>query len=679
MSEYLFELLLEEMPPADIEMILNTLETNLKDALEKARIDHGKIDVFSTPRRFGFLIHDIALTQHDATWIKKGPSENVAFKDRKPTKALEGFLKSNNAQISDIEISESEGGKYVFLKKFDQGMKTKEVLPQTLLTILNSFRFTRPMKWGNGEFSYTRPVHSIISIIDEEIVPFEFMGKKASNVTKSHRYLDREVTVRSAGDYEKIMKESMVVIRTDEREKMILDEIKNCDLEVMKDDDLVHEISMITEYPQPVIGQFKTDYLTLPEPVLRTVLRHHQRTFITKKNGKVSKEFLAFQDGPASRTGNVKNGYERVINARLSDAKFYQTEDLKYPLDHFNEKLADMTFQKNLGTLMDKVERIKEIALKIGTFLNFGAQELKLVERAAILSKSDLGTSMIYEFPELQGIMGSIYAKNEDPRIALAIKEQYVPDGLEGEFPSDTIGAVIGIADRIDTVVANFAIGEIPSGSRDPYALRKKVFAILRILNKFEWDLDLKEIISIVENILGKKVSMDSLTAFFKGRLDVILRENLNISQDVSKAVLELWNKPFRSTLSAQVVEKSRKEAGFEDFIIAYTRVHNISKSHDSFEYHVDLFDDHEKKLFSAYIEAKPKVEEALEHLNYEEAFEHLRSLKSSIDEYFDNVFVMSPREDLRLNRLGFLKNLDQLFLNFGDLSLLLKNESTRG
>ncbi len=202
MSDYLLELLLEEMPPSDIETILNTLETNVRDALEKARIDHGRIDVFSTPRRFGFIIRDISLKQRDTVWTKKGPSENVAFKDGKPTKALEGFLKSNNAQLSEVEVSEFEGGKYVFLKKFEKGLETKAVLPQILPSVLNAFQFSRPMRWGNGEFSYTRPIHSIISILDEEIVPFEFMGKKASNITKSHRYFDKYVTIKSANDYD---------------------------------------------------------------------------------------------------------------------------------------------------------------------------------------------------------------------------------------------------------------------------------------------------------------------------------------------------------------------------------------------------------------------------------------------------------------------------------------------
>lgn len=673
MSEYLFELLLEEMPPADMDMISNTLEKSLEDALQKARIDHGKINTFLTPRRFGFIIRDISPIQHDMEWTKKGPSENIAYKDGKPSKALEGFLKSNNAQISDIEILDSDGGKYVFLKKIERGLKTKEVIPQIIPSILGSFQFARPMRWGNGEFSYTRPVHSIISIMDEEIVSFDFMGKKSSNKTRSHRYLEKEIMVNSAMTYEKLMKDNMVILKSEERGKMVVDGIKESGYEVIPDDHLVHEIALITEYPQPVVGQFKEKYLTLPEPVLQTVLRHHQRTFITRKGGHVSREFLAFQDGPSSRSTNVRRGYERVINARLEDAQFYRTEDLKYPLEHFNKKLEEMTFQKNLGTLMDKVNRIMEISKKIGILLNFGNTELELVKRAAMLSKSDLGTNMIYEFPELQGIMGNVYAKNEDSRVALAIKEQYVPDGLEGEFPSDTIGAVIGIADRLDTIVANFAIGEIPSGSRDPYALRKKVFAILRILNNFEWDIDLKELMSIAETTLGKKVPIEGIISFFKGRLDVILRENLNISQDVSKAVAELWNRPFRAVLSARAIEKSRKEVGFEDFIIAYTRIHNISKTHNSMEYHVDLFDEHEKKLFSLYTEIKPKIEEALEHLNYDDAFEYLRSLKSPIDAYFDTVFVMSPREDLRLNRLGFLKNLDQLFLEFGDLSLLLK------
>lgn len=673
MSEYLFELLLEEMPPSDMDTILNTLEKSVGDALQKSRIDHGEINIFATPRRFGFIIKDISPIQRGLKWTKKGPSESIAYKDGKPTKALEGFLKSNNASISDTELLESDGGKYVFLKKVERELKTKEIIPQIIPSILESLQFARPMRWGNGEFSYTRPVHSIISIIDEEVISFDFMGKTSSNKTQSHRYLAKEIIVDSVMNYEKLMNDNMVILQLKEREKMIIEEINKSGYDVIPDDDLVHEIALMTEYPQPVLGQFKEEYLTLPEPVLKTVLRHHQRTFITRKSGHVSRKFLAFQDGPSSRSENVRNGYEKVINARLEDAQFYKTEDLKYPLEHFNKKLEEMTFQKNLGTLMDKVKRTKEISRRIGVLLNFGDTELKLVERAAMLSKSDLGTNMVYEFPELQGIMGSIYAENENSRVATALKEQYIPDGLEGEFPSDTIGAVIGISDRLDTIAANFAIGEISSGSRDPYALRKKVFAILRILNNFEWDIDLKELVLMAENILGKKVPIESIVSFFKGRLDVILRENLNISQDVSKAVVELWNRPFRAVLSAKALEKSRKDEDFEDFIIAYTRIHNISKIHNSLEYHVDLFDEHEKQLFSLYTETKPKIEEALEHLNYEDAFEYLRSLKSPIDEYFDTVFVMSPREDLRLNRLGFLKNLDQLFLNFGDLSLIVK------
>lgn len=670
MSEYLLELLLEEMPISDMENILATFEQSIDENLQKWRIDHGKIEIFLTPRRFGTIVHDLAEFQRDTVILKKGPSEKIAFDENgKPTRALEGFLRSNGATISDIEISQ-ENGRYIVLKKMEKGKPTKVVLPQIIPNILEIFQFSRPMRWKNGDFSYTRPLHSMISMIDKEIVPIEFMGKISSNKTRSHRYLDVEINVDSVQNYKKLMYDGMVILTVEEREKIIKDGIKNSGLDVIKDDELVHEISLITEYPQPVTGKFKEEFLTLPEPVLKTVLRHHQRTFITRKENKVSNEFLTFQDGPASREKNVRIGYEKVINARLEDARFYQMEDLKFPLEYFNSKLKEMTFQKGLGTIIDKVSRIKYISLEIAKMIGLG--ETKLVERAAILSKSDLGTNMVYEFPELQGVMGSIYAKNEDPRVALAIKEQYDPDGLEGELPSDTIGAIIGLADRIDTVCANFAIGEIPSGSKDPYALRKKVFAVLRILNGFEWDLDLREIISMVEKLLSKKVPMDSIETFFKGRLEVLLRES-GISQDVSKAVMSLWNKPFRATLSSKAIDKGRTTIGFEDFIIAYTRVHNISKNHNSFEYHVELFDDEEKKLFSFYIETKEKVENALVHLNYDEAFEYLRSMKPYIDEYFEKVFVMSPREDLRLNRLGFLKNLDELFLNFGDLSLLLK------
>ncbi len=677
MSEYLLELLLEEMPVSDMESILSNFEKNLDEVLQKLRIDHGKIEIFLTPRRFGCLIHDLSSSQKDTVILKKGPSEKISFENGKPSRALEGFLKSNNADLSEIEISEENGGRYVFLKRTEKGKLTKELLPKIIPDILKSFQFSRPMRWTNGDHSYTRPVHSIISIMDGEVIPFEFMGKISSNKTRTHRYLNTEIIVDSAQNYEKAMREGMVVLRVEEREKMVRDGIKNSGLDVIKDDDLVHEISFIAEYPQPVVGKFREEFLILPDPVLKTVLRHHQRTFITKRGNKVSNEFLAFQDGPSSREKNVRTGYEKVINARLEDAKFYQMEDLKFPLEHFNSKLQEMTFQKGLGTIMDKVLRVKSLSIELAKMIGLN-EEIKLVERAATLSKSDLGTNMVYEFPELQGIMGSIYAtRYEDPRVALAIKEQYDPDGFEGALPSDTIGAIIGIADRMDTICANFSIGEIPSGSRDPYALRKKVFAVLRILIGFEWDVDLKSIVSISEKLLGRKIPYDSLESFFKGRLDLLLREN-GISQDVSKAVMSLWNKPFRSMLSAEAIEKSRSTEGFDDFIIAYTRVHNISKNHNSFEYHVELFDEEEKKLFSFYIQAKEKVEDALLHLNYSEALEHLRSLKPYIDEYFEKVFVMSPREDLRLNRLGFLKNLDDLFLNFGELSLLLKTVSDR-
>ncbi|BBJ27463.1 glycine--tRNA ligase subunit beta [Athalassotoga saccharophila] len=676
MSEYLLEILLEEMPVSDMENISSNFEKNIDESLQKLRIDHGKIEIFLTPRRFGFLIHDLSESQKDTVILKKGPSEKIAFENGKPSRALEGFLKSNNADLSEIEISEENGGRYVFLRRTEKGKLTKELIPHLMPDLLKNFQFSRPMRWANGDFSYTRPVHSIISMIDGEVIPFEFMGKHASNKTRTHRYLNNEITIDAAQNYEEVMRNGMVILKVEEREKMVRDGIKNSGLDVIKDDDLVHEISFIAEYPQPVIGKFKEEFLILPDPVLKTVLRHHQRTFITRRGNKVSNEFLAFQDGPASREKNVRSGYEKVINARLEDAKFYQMEDLKFPLEYFNSKLQEMTFQKNLGTIMDKVLRVKSLSVEIAKMIGLDG-EIKLVERAAILSKSDLGTNMVYEFPELQGIMGSIYARDEDPRVALAIKEQYDPDGLEGDLPSDTIGGIIGIADRMDTICANFSIGEIPSGSKDPYALRKKVFAVLRILIGFEWDVDLKSIISISEKLLGRKVPYDSIESFFKGRLDLLLREN-GISQDVSKAVMSLWNKPFRSMLSAKAIEKSRSTEGFEDFIIAYTRVHNISKNHNSFEYHVELFDEEEKKLFSFYMQEKEKVEDALLHLNYSEAFDHLRSLKPYIDEYFENVFVMSPREDLRLNRLGFLKNLDDLFLNFGELSLLLKTVNDR-
>ncbi len=674
MSEYVVELLLEEMPPIDVDMIMKQLGPIVKKSLEESKIGYKSVEVFSTSRRFGFFVHGISDRQSDTIVEKKGPSQKVAYKDGKPTKAFEGFLKSNNATPKETKIVKINGIPYIFLKKERVGRLTEEVIAQIVPEIFQSLQFKKPMRYGDGKYRYVRPLHSILSLMNNRIVEFEFLGKRASNITKSHRYLGEKLEIKSASEYENVLKEKMVVIHVNAREAMIKSAISKTGLDVVKDNILVHEIALITEYPQPVIGEFRDQFLNLPEPILRTVLRHHQRTFVTHKNGKISKSFLAFQDGPTSRSENVKIGYERVINARLADADFYYKEDTSIPFEKFNDKLEGIAFQKGLGTIRDKVERIKIIAEDISKNLKIEGSDLELIKRASVLSKADLATNMIYEFPELQGVMGRIYAsRTEDIRVAIALEEQYMPDGLEGEVPSDPIGAVVGLADRLDTVAANFAIGEIPSGSRDPYGLRKKVFGILRILNSFEWDLDLEKESQIVESLLEKEIPKKEFSEFFKGRLEVVLRECYSISQDATKTVLELWKSPLRARLAAQTIDKYRKSEGFDDFIVAYTRVHNISSKHDSKEYHVELFEEREKPLFTAYIESKTKIEDALDHLNYGDAFEHLRALKPFIDDYFNNVYVMATREDLRRNRLGFLKSLDELFLKFGSLSLLSK------
>ncbi len=632
------------------------------------------MEVFSTSRRFGFFIHDLKDKQNDVVLKKRGPAEGIAYKDGEPSKALKGFLASNNASVEDTDIVDVKGTPYVFLKRVIVGRPTCEVLKEIVPKVLLSLQFKRPMKCGNGEYKYVRPLHSIVSLLGDKVVEFEMFGKCSSNVTKSHRCLSENVVIEKASEYAKKLKSEMIIIHLEERQKMIEEAIAQSHLDVVKDDELAHEVALITEYPQPVIGVFQSEYLDLPESVLKTVLRHHQRTFIVHEGEKISKKFLAFQDGPPSRSDNVRRGYERVINARLSDAAFYYHEDMSTPFENFVSKLKGVTFQRDLGTLYDKVERVKNLSEEMAKRLGFNGDDLNLVRRAAFLSKADIATNMVNEFPELQGTMGRIYAsRDEDPRVALSIEEQYMPYGLEGNVPTDTIGALTGLADRLDTVIANFSIGETPSGSRDPYGLRKNTFGIIRILNEFEWDINIEEEGKVAESLLSKKAPWREVSEFFKRRLEVVLKEKYNISSDSARTVLRLWKFPLRARLAAQSIDKYRNCEDFDDFIVAYTRVHNISSKYDSREYHVELFEEKEKSLFTAYIETKPKVEEALEHLNYDEAFEYLKLLKPTIDDYFEKVFVMATREDLRRNRLGFLKTLDELFLNFGSLSLLSK------
>jgi len=685
-KDLLLEIRTEDLPPSEIDSIKSQLKEKFLEHLRQQELAYSEIHAFYTIRRFGIIIKSLVEKQPDRIVEKRGPSKNVAFdQDGKPTRALEGFLSSNNAKLDEIEIKSVKNGEYVFLKKKIEGLPTKKLLEDSIPKILNSLNFKKPMRWGDGKHKFVRPVKSILCLFGSEVVEFEFLGIRSGNRTVGLRFFSDAIEISSIDEYFDKLRGGFVICDPLERVETIENQMdvfeKSQGVKVDRIEALIDEINKICEYPLLVSGKFKEDFLNLPEEIIETTLNHHQRALtVRKKDGKISNLFIAFQDRPGIEE-NVKKGYETVVNARLTDAEFYYHEDLKVPLEERNEKLKGMIFQKELGTLYDKVKRIENLSIKISKRLGFSDKELAKIQEAAKLSKADIVTNLVYEFPELQGIAGRIYAlkQGKDPEIAYALEDQYLPGGEDNKnLPRNVIGAVIGLADRIDTIVGNFLIGNVPSGSRDPFALRRKLYGVIKIIVAFEWDLPLGELFEYSKDLLKieKHIFHEEIEKFVKVRLENYLIEEEGIDGDIAKAVLRLWRKPLRAYFSAKALQKHRKEGTLDDILIAFERPFNITKNYGTYDYSGTLFKEEiEKELFQRYIETKEEVEKHLDHLNFYDALEVLRRMKSHIDEYFDNVFVMVNQEEIKLNRLGFLKTLTELFLNFGDLDLIERKE----
>ncbi len=666
----LFEIGVEELPASEMDQIKQQLKDLSQNSLQEAKIDYENLLCFVTNRRISIWIQNLSEKQQDMTIVKKGPSQHVAFCDGKPTKALIGFLTTN--QASEDEIFVQEG--YVYLKKKIEGKKSREVLPEIFKKIVSSLKFTKPMKWADGKYEFIRPVKWILCIYNSEILPLELFGVESSNMTYSHPYMGRKIEIKGPQDYIDVLRENFVLVDEKERIEKIEKQLDELEKQKMfkceKEKEMIEKISKITEWPVAIVGSFKQEYLNLPPELIIVTIKHHLSAFTTFKDGKMTTSFIAFVDRPEGDFSKIIQGYQNVVNARLEDAHYYFQIDKKHKLEDFNSKLQEMVFQKELGTLFDKVKRIEKISVYIAE--KVGLENLiQKVQRAAILSKADIASHVVYEFPELQGIMGRIYAilSQEDSEVAYAIEEQYA------EQLQTKIGTIIGISDRIDTIVGNLAVGNVPSGSKDPFGLRSKVDTIFRAIVFQGWDIDLEDLINMVLKLLNMQCSSQSIEDFMIARYYAFLI-NEGFTYDISRAVNHLWRKPLRGFLSAKAISKMADTEDFNKLCIGFERVHNITKNYTDTAFDGALFEkEAERSLLNQFIHAKSVVLESLKELDYERAVNSLISLKPSIDDYFDEVFVMSHREDIRRNRLGFLKNIDKLFMEIGDLTQLVKRE----
>ncbi len=666
----LFELGVEELPASEMDFIKEQLKELIPNLLHEARIPFGSFDVFVTNRRMAVLLQDVADMQKDVVLEKRGPSERVAFSQGQPTRALIGFLSSHDASLEDVFIKDG----YVHVRKILGGKKTCEILPEIFIKAVTSLKFSKPMRWGDGRFEFVRPVKWITALFNDEIIPLEIFGKKSDRFTMSHPYLEKRINIDHPKDYVRILKENLVAVEEETRKKMILEQLVEAEKEFSivceKDPSLIEKICRITEWPQAIIGKFDEKYLKLPQELITVTVKHHLSAFSASRDNHLTCYFVAFIDRPKSDLPIITKGYENVVNARLEDARYYFEIDRKHKLEDFNEKLRGMVFQRELGTLYDKVERIRALTHYLVGKLSKDSI-LNNALRAAHLSKADIATHVVYEFPELQGTIGRIYAilDGENELVASAIEDQY------SQEPKTELGALIGVCDRIDTIVGNIAVGNIPTGSKDPYGLRAKADTIYWSIIHFNWDVDLIDLLLKAKELLHIEFDETKLFDFMSSRFYAFLLSQ-SFSFDIARAVNHLWVRPLRGYLSAQALAKACESEDFNNVAIGFERVHNITKNH--FDKHFDgaLFEEEaEVNLLNQFILLKPKVMESLSKLDYENAIKYLSSLKPYIDRYFDEVFVMVDREDIRRNRLGFLKNIDELFMLVGDLSQLIRRE----
>ncbi len=675
MNKAIFEIGVEELPSSEYKNIIDQINEKLKKIFKDNGLKYEKMKTFIAPRRFGALIEGFAEKQPDLTEEKKGPPKNIAFdKDENPTKAYQGFLKGSGVEEKDVKFKEINGAEYIFAEIFKPGKSSKEILETEIPKMLKEMNFKKSMKWGKGKFVFVRPVHWIMAKFNSEILAISAFGKKASDISFGHRFFGEKITVENIDDYFTKMKKNYVIVDLEERKQIIREELekikKENKLDVEKDEDLVEEIAKLTEYPTAVVGEFKEKYMSLPQEIIMVTVKHHQRSFVAKENGKVSNKYVSFQDG-YGREKNVVDGYSRVINARLDDAAFYYEDDLETDLDKRLKELSGVTYHKGLGTYFDKIERMRDLSTYIAD--KIGLKDLEKVRRAALLSKIDLTSNVVYEFPEMQGVMGRIYLKKtgEPEEVYMSASEHYRPFDETDSVPKNIESNIVSLSDKIDDIVGYFGIGKIPSGSKDPFALRRKAFGIIKILIENEWDLDIKQILNESAKILKLEYDEEKMEEFISSRLSTILSK-ANINPEVINATSINWNRPIRAYLSGKALNEFINDENFKQFITAFQRVNNISKKHNSTEYSGRNFKEQaEKDLFEKYLEVKPKFEKSIKAMNYKQAINDLIELKSSIDKYFDDVFVMDKHEDIRLNRLGFLKELASLFYEIGDVARL--------
>lgn len=709
MTAFLLEVGTEELPASFLSGAIAQWRSRIPQTLETNSLKAETVEVFGTPRRLAVLITGLPSQQPDKEEEIKGPPAQAAFKDGQPTKAAEGFAKKQGVELSALEVRSTDKGDFVFVNKKTPGRPVAEIITELVPQWVWNLEGKRLMRWGSGDGRFSRPIRWLVALLDGDILPLELQNGekivKSDRISQTHRVLHPEpVSISHATEYVNTLRSGYVIVSPEEREKIIIEQVKNA---VQKlggfteiYPDLLEETTNLVEYPSAVVGKFEDEFLKLPTEVSTTVMVTHQRyfpVFKTAENKELLPNFVTVSNGDPVKSDIIAVGNERVIRARLADGRFFYEADLAKPLESFLPQLETVTFQEDLGSVRGKVERVVNIANLISQQLQLAKIESNKNQRAALLCKADLVTQMVYEFPELQGIMGEKYAlaSGEDAEVARGIFEHYLPRNADDILPETLTGQIVGIADRLDTLISIFGLGLIPSGSSDPFALRRAANAIINITWFSNLQINLEKLLEQIATNFASTFNKDAksliatLREFFLQRIRTLLQEEKQIDYDLVNAVLgddqEYTERALQDLLDVRdraiYLQQIRKDGTLEKIYETINRSTRLAAQGDlDFQQlepktliNPELFQkSSESAFYNALVELVPQTQTAQQTRNYQLLIAALEKIAPTVSKFFDgedSVLVMDPDANIkrnRLNLLGLLRNHGRVLADFG-------------
>lgn len=684
-KDFLIEIGTEELPPKALSKLSDAFTDGIIDRLKKAGLEFSEYKKFAAPRRLSVLVKSLEVNQADQEIDRKGPAIKAAYDNEgKPTKAAEGFARSCGTTVDQLDKLETDKGSWLFYKVLQKGKSATELLPGIVQESLDALPIPKRMRWGDNKTEFVRPVHWILALLGDAILETEILGIKSSNITRGHRFHAPEgLEISEPQSYQEIL-ESKGFVYPDYQKRMdiIKDQVEKTASELggiaVIDDDLLVEVAGLVEYPVPIAGEFEKEFLNVPQEALISSMQDHQKYFpVVDSDNKLLPYFITISNIDSPEPEVIKKGNEKVIRPRLADAAFFWEQDKKNKLEDNVERLKSVVFQNKLGSISDKMSRVSKLAAKIAS--EIGVDENKAA-RASLLSKCDLLSDMVGEFPELQGIMGKYYAINdgEADDVSIAIEEHYLPKFAGDVLPDSDLSASVAMADRLDTLACIFGIGQLPTGDKDPFALRRAALGLIRILTEKSYELDLQELLKFaIDNVpvdLQKEETFNTINGFVMDRLRGYYVDR-DITVNIFEAVLSC--KPTKLNDFENRVNACKEFAdnpASESLAAANKRIRNILKKVEIEVSVVDeslLSEEAEKALYKELQDALSDVNPLFANRSYAEALSRLASLKDVVDAFFDNVMVMVDDEKVKMNRIALLNGINTAFMQVADVSLL--------